>query len=526
MRHALDEIKKLRCKLFGCFIIMQYAPLVSMDQVTLQFLNRKHEIKAERQTDAQMLKKYSDTCGNFLQDLKDHGDVNPAIQFPLSEVTLKTWEITTSLWKLLDRNEDDKVERHLSALPVDVMVRVANSLEYLQEKQLLGFVVSHIAKSILLNPRDGFSDAVQRIKPRLQFKVAHDILPEFITFDQRKLRTWSLRTSNSSSAQSLSISSDGSMIVFCNKKSISLWNSKKVFKKKWSTIFNCASWSFDDLFLALACESDDTYSVVVFGMNDKWEGEVHFKITCIAPSPIGHKMIFLGDKHFVLYNLLTREIEWEVTRLADSWLGATWSPTGQSIALMSKHEISITNLTDPTSKIYLRYSGEIGLLQWSPDGKQIAFVDTISEGGKVVYTVRVRDLETLQDVFERSYDKPIVSLNWLLDGLYVTQKNRDGLFIYNTSTDRAVPVHKSCQSATQIQWSRDEKHSIYNVKNKALQRAHKIELSHSLTIAQATVLLKKVQGQRLKKFTNDAGERVDERALFKQLDPELKKHVS
>ena len=70
-------------------------------------------------------------------------------------------------------------------------------------------------------------------------------------------------------------------------------------------------------------------------------------------------------------------------------------------------------------------------------------------------------------------------------------------------------------------WSSKGK-SVAYAANNFVNFAYKI-VPESLEITEAAVLLKKVHGEKFETFTNESGERIDEHAVFKNINPEITK---
>lgn len=518
-------------KTLGWLVLFHCASSFSMDlNVTLQFLRTSETIQAEKVVDAGLLKDHSKTCKALLKTIPDK-----IVPLQVSEVPVKTWDTIESLWKLMDQKKDNKVVTRLGKLSLHSMVQLSNSLEYLHETPglkslnkttLLGIVISHITERIKSNPRDGFADVVQQLKPRLNQSIAHEIIPEFIKFESTKIRTF-LRSSTKSSNKALTWSLDGTRVAFCNNN-LFLVRNEVGLKRSWFFVhgffMNCVSWSFDNKFAAAAFDDGDL--LLYNPQNEEFFFErLNFPVKYSATSPFEQKIFLLGRRDCVLYDLTSRTIEWSRYKTSMSvWSDVAWSPCGKFIALSSGNKISIWDMARKKKIFRIIGNGDISAIQWSPDGKRIACVDKIFKEVPVQMIV-IWNLESSECVVQK-IDRSILSMNWSPEGLYITQRGPDGFSVYNVDSQNFVPLYKPCQNVIAMQWSSDGKHSVYNMNNKALKIAHKVTVPESLTIAQAVVLSKKVQDHKLEKFTNEAGERIDERAVFKNLNPEIKNQFS
>ncbi len=130
--------------------------------------------------------------------------------------------------------------------------------------------------------------------------------------------------------------------------------------------------------------------------------------------------------HLYLFNLNDKKIDTLTRGMFDEG-GARWSPDGSQIAFVSNHtedpdknensDIFVMSSTPGSeAKQLTTWKGTDNNIQWSPDGKSIAYLQSTTDGNFIMYDQPILSVISsgggIPKLISKSLDRPVTNIRW------------------------------------------------------------------------------------------------------------------
>lgn len=186
------------------------------------------------------------------------------------------------------------------------------------------------------------------------------------------------------------------------------------------------AWRPDGQQLAVAADG-----ILLYDLDSQVVGEVTSSGRGITWSPNGDSLAVIGGQDISIFDTQTFEKELTISRISNTYLGE-WSPVNDQLASTIDNLIQIWDTSTGQLIREMSINGAIHRdLAWHEDGVQLATSATDS-------TVRIWNTSTGQVIKTLQHDRPVEALAWSPDFTQLASMNGNDILIWNVSNGQQI----------------------------------------------------------------------------------------